>query len=150
MTSEPPKLSYWHVWADDQGVTHQTRCDLTAFTLSSVGGKAAPQWNDHLLTGKTNIQFTVLPVGWIGDWHRNPEPQWIAVLSGRWFVETTDGMRTEMRAGDVSFGGDQHAKVDAQGRVGHRSGTLGNEPCALMIVQLNSENWVGARPGSFK
>jgi len=150
MYAEPPKLSYWHVWADDQGVTHQTRCELIAFQLASVGGKAAPQWNDHLLTGKANIQFTILPVGWSGDWHENPEPQWIAVLSGRWFVETTDGTRVEMGAGEASFGGDQNAKLDAQARVGHRSGTLGDEPCALMIVQLDSKIWAGARPGDFK
>ena len=150
MLTEQPKLSYWHVWADDRGVTHQTRCELTAFQFASVGGKAAPQWNDHVLTGKTNIQFTVLPVGWHGDWHENPEPQWISVMSGRWFVETTDGSRVEMGPGEVSFGGDQNARRDAQGRVGHRSGTLGNEPCALLIVLLDSEVWAGVKPGAFK
>ena len=150
MSPEPPKLSYWHVWADDQGVTHQRRCDLKAFQYASVGGTAAPQWNDHLFAGKANIQFTVLPVGWHGDWHENPEPQWIAVLSGRWFVETMDGTRVEMAPGEVSFGGDQNARPDARGRVGHRSGTLGDEPCALMIVQLDPKVWAGARPGDFK
>jgi len=150
MVTEPPKLFYWHVWADDRGVTRQTRCELTAFQLASVGGKAAPQWNDHLLTGRSNILFTLLPVGWTGDWHRNPDPQWITVLSGRWFVETMDGTRIEMGAGEVSFGGDQNAIRDAQGREGHRSGTLGNEPCALFIVQLDSKTWAGARPGDFK
>lgn len=150
MSTEPPKLSYWHVWADEQGVTHQTRCELTAFRFSSVGGKAAPQWNDQFLTGRTNLQFTILPIGWSGDWHKNPDPQWITVLSGRWFVETMDGTRVEMGPGEVSFGGDQNAKPDAQHRVGHRSGTLGNELCALFIVQLESELWAGARPGAFK
>lgn len=150
MATDPPKLPYWHVWADDRGVTHQTRCELTAFELASVGGKATPQWNDHLLTGKTSIQFSVLPVGWSGDWHKNPEPQWIAVMSGRWFVETMDGTRIEMGPGQVSFGGDQNAKPDPQGRVGHRSGTLGREPCALMIVQLDPMSWAGAMPGDFK
>lgn len=67
MSNESPKLSYWHVWADDQGVTHQTRCELTGFQFASVGGKAAPQWNDRVLTGKTNLQFTLLPGGWSGD-----------------------------------------------------------------------------------
>ena len=23
------------------------------------------------------VLVTVLPVGWIGDWHENPRPQWI-------------------------------------------------------------------------
>jgi hypothetical protein len=145
-----PKIPYWHLWTDDEGVTHQTRCELTDFEWQSMGGKAAFQWNDPLLSGENSLLFGILPVGWNGDWHENPKPQWISVLSGRWFVESTDGTRVEMNSGDLAFGGDQNAKPDAQGRVGHRSGTLGNEPCALMIVQLDPKIWAGAKPGDFK
>lgn len=38
--------------------------------------------------------------GSIIDWHENPVKQWIVPLSGRWFVETMDHLRVEMRAGD--------------------------------------------------
>ena len=41
------------------------------------------------------VFVTVLPVGWIGDWHENPRPQWIIPLSGRWFVELMDGVRVK-------------------------------------------------------
>jgi hypothetical protein len=150
VTADPPKLSYWHVWSDDQGVTHQTKCELTAFTMKSVGGKAQPQWNDDVLDGEMGLRMSVLPIGWIGDWHKNPKPQWIVVVSGRWFVETMDGTRVEMGPGDLAFGGDQNAKQDAEGRIGHRSGTVGDQPCALMVVQLDPEVWSGARPGAFK
>jgi hypothetical protein len=150
VTAGPPKLSYSHVWSDDHGVTHQTKCELAAFTMKSVGGKAQPQWNDDVLRGETNIVMSVLPVGWIGDWHKNPKPQWIVVVSGRWFVETMDGTRVEMGPGELAFGGDQNAKQDAQGRIGHRSGTVGDEPCDLMVVQLDPDVWSGARPGAFK
>ena len=150
MAAAPPKLDYWHVWTDDEGVTHQTRCALTDFKLESMGGKAAPQWNDHVLTSEASILFCVLPVGWIGDWHENPKPQWISVVSGRWFVETMDGTRAEMGAGEVSFGGDQNSKPDADGRVGHRSGTLGDAPATLMVVQLDAKTFSGIRPGGFK
>ena len=61
--------------------------------------------------GKTHagaeMLVTVLPVGWVGDWHENPRPQWIIPLSGRWFVETMDGARVEMGPGEMSFGEDQ-------------------------------------------
>jgi hypothetical protein len=144
-----PKIPYWHLWTDDEGVTHQTRFELTDFHWQSMGGKAASQWNDPLLSGESSLLFGILPVGWIGDWHENPKPQWISVLSGRWFVESMDGTRVEMSFGDLAFGGDQNAKPDPQGRVGHRSGTLGNEPCALMIVQLDPKIWTGAKPGDF-
>ena len=88
-------------------------------------------------------------MGWIGDWHENPKPQWIVPLSGRWFVETMDGMRVEMGPGEFSFGGDQNANEDARGRIGHRSGTVGDAPATLMVVQLEGDEWRGLKPGCF-
>jgi hypothetical protein len=144
-----PALSYWHVWTDEEGISRQTKAELTSFRKESVGDGAAPQWNDHLLSSDVHVMFTQLPVGWVGTWHENPEPQWIVPLSGRWFVETMDGIHTEMGPGDVSFGGDQNTKTDKNGRKGHLSGTIGQEPAALMIVQLKDKNWKGAKPGDF-
>ena len=144
----PPTLLYWHVWADD-GATHQTRCTLSAFHLQSMGGRAAPQWNDALVTGDATVLIGCLPAGWVGEWHGNPKPQWIVPLSGRWFVETTDGTRVDMGPGEVSFGGDQSTKPDEAGRQGHRSGTVGGVPAVLMVVQLHDPKWVNARPGAF-
>jgi hypothetical protein len=146
----PPKIAYWHVWTGDDGVTHQSRCELSAFRKESMGGRAAPQWNDTLLRSSAKILLCVQPVGWVGEWHENPRPQWIIPLSGRWFVETTDGMRVEMGPGDLSFGGDQNSTPDALGRIGHRSGTVGDEPASLMVIQLDDDAWRGARPGAFE
>jgi hypothetical protein len=47
-----------------------------------------------------------------------------------------NGKRVEMGVGKVSLGNDQNCKADTQGREGHRSGTVGNQPAVLMIVQL--------------
>ena len=70
--------------------------------------------------------FTVQPVGWVGDWHENPAPQWIVVLSGRWWIESMDGTRIEQGPGEFSLGEDQGcATID--GRKGHRSGTIGDD-----------------------
>lgn len=144
-----PSLTYWHVWTDEQGVSHQQKCELVGFEKESVSGGAAPQWNDHLISGAAHIMFSVLPVGWVGEWHENPKPQWIVPLSGKWFVETMDGDRVEMGAGDVSFGADQNTKADDNGHQGHLSGTVGDEPAVLMIVQLTDEQWLAAQPGKF-
>lgn len=38
--------------------------------------------------------------GIVIDWHENPVRQWIVPLSGRWFVETMDHLRVEMKAGN--------------------------------------------------
>ncbi len=142
-----PKLAYWHVWTDEKGVSHQTRVELTSFKKESMGGDADLQWNNHLLASGAKVIFSELPVGWVGAWHENPKPQWIIPLSGRWFVETMDGQRVEMGPGDVSFGADQNTKPNEKGNKGHLSGTIGNEPAMLMIVQLTEEKWIAARPG---
>ena len=59
------------------------------------------------------------------------------------------GTRVEMGPGAISFGGDQNTKPDSAGRRGHRSGTVGDVPAVLLVVQLNDERWVAARPGAF-
>ncbi len=131
----PPTTRYWHLWTDADGTSHQQARALDRFSAASMGG-AAPQWNDEQPDTPVKVIFSVQPAGWMGDWHENPAPQWIVPLSGRWFVESMDGQRVEMGPGEASFGEDQGCVADAQGRRGHRSGTVGNEPAHLMIVQL--------------
>jgi hypothetical protein len=143
-----PRIDYWHVWTDRDGISRQTKCAITHFALKGMSGAAA-QWQDELGAKGATINFSVLPVGWIGEWHENPKPQWIIPLSGRWFVETMDGQRVEMGRGDISFGEDQGTLTDSDGRKGHRSGTLGSEPAVLMLVQLD-ENPTVASPCRFK
>jgi hypothetical protein len=146
---DKPTLSYWHVWTDANGVSHQKRCELSAFQLQSISPGASPSWIDRQTAQGATVLMVVQPVGWVGEWHENPKPQWIIPLSGRWFVETMDGTRVEMGPGEISFGGDQNTKPDAQGRKGHRSGTVGNQPSINLIVQLQSDPSAG-RPCGFK
>ena len=143
---EKPSVGYWHLWVDEHGVSHQQRCQLTAFDLHGVG-PADPQWNDKQPRSEATTVFTVQPVGWVGDWHENPAPQWIVPLSGRWWVESMDGTRIEMGPGEISFGEDQGCTRDAQGRQGHKSGQVGGEPAVLMTVQLHISPV--RRPGHF-
>ena len=131
-----PVVAYWHLWTDAEGVSHQARCELTEFELKGVG-PADPQWNDKQARGEATTVFTVQPVGWVGEWHENPAPQWIVPLSGRWWVEAMDGTRVEMGPGELSLGEDQGCARDARGRLGHRSGTIGDQPAVLMTVQLH-------------
>ena len=133
---EKPSVGYWHLWTDADGVSHQQRCALTDFELKGVG-PADPQWNDAQPRGEATTVFTVQPVGWVGEWHENPAPQWIVPLSGRWFVEAMDGTRVEMGPGELSLGEDQGCVADAAGRLGHRSGTVGDVPAVLMTVRLH-------------
>jgi len=130
-----PTVNYWHLSTDADGVSRQALCAMTEFELKSIQPPAEPQWQGERLTGTMTTLVTVLPVGWIGAWHENPKPQWIVPLSGRWFVESMDGARVEMGPGELSFGGDQNCR-EAGGKLGHRSGTVGDAPAVLMIIQL--------------
>ncbi len=137
MTERAPSVPYWHLYTDDEGVSRQKRCAMTRFDLKSMSPPADPQWQGEKTHDGATVFVTVQPVGWAGTWHENPKPQWIIPLSGRWFVEAMDGNRVEMGPGDISFGEDQ-ACVERDGRKGHLSGTVGNEPVVLMIVQFDT------------
>jgi len=136
-SDDKPRIAYWHLWTDAEGVSHQTRCALTEFALKSMNAPALPQWQGNKTSGAMTVMITVQPVGWIGEWHENPKPQWIIPLSGRWFVESMDGERVEMGPGEISFGADQNTRA-RDGRMGHRSGTIGDQPAVLMVVQLET------------
>lgn len=132
-----PHVPYWHLWTDENGVSHQKLCHMTAFEFESVGPGVEPQWQSGKIREEMTVTVSVQPVGWIGDWHENPKPQWIIPLSGRWFVESMDGTRVTMGPGEISFGEDQNnATID--GRSGHLSGTVGDEPAVLMAVQITN------------
>jgi hypothetical protein len=147
MSDEAPSVPYWHLWVDEDGVSHHARCAMTEFEMKSMS-TAAPQWQGVKTTETMTVMVTVQPVGWTGDWHENPKPQWIIPLSGRWFVEAMDGQRIEMGPGEISFGEDQNCKT-IDGRTGHFSGTVGDEPAVLMVVQFESPPTIG-QPCRFK
>jgi hypothetical protein len=143
-----PAIPYWHLWTGPDGVSRQTRCAMTEFAKASMQPPAPPQWQGVKVHDGATVFVTVQPVGWTGDWHENPKPQWIIPLSGRWFVESMDGQRVEMGPGEISFGEDQNT-CETGGRKGHRSGTLGDAPAVLMIVQFDAAPTV-ASPCRFR
>ena len=133
-----PRIPYWHVWTDDSGVSRQTRCEIDQFVSKSINPPSEPQWLDQLAAGDAVVQITVQAAGWTGTWHENPKPQWIIPISGAWFVQTMDGHRVEMGVGEISFGEDQNTRADAHGHRGHLSGTVGDQPAVLMLLQLQT------------
>lgn len=137
--AESPTVPYPHVYIDADGHSRIHQCSMHSFALDSVGGRAAPQWLSKLADDIESVTFSVLPVGWVGDWHPNPKPQWVIPLSGRWFVQTQDGTRIEMGPGEVHLGEDQNCSPDDDGNIGHLSGTVGDEPCAQMMIALATD-----------
>ena len=144
----PDRLGYWHLWTDDGGCSRQSWCLLPAFLRGVLGPGDAPQWSHALLPEGTAF-LTELPVGWRAGWHENHAPKWIFVLRGSWYVESMDGERQIFGPGTFSFGGDQHCVPGTDGRLGHLSGQVGDEPCLQLIIQRLDDAWRCARPGYF-
>ncbi len=130
-----PRVPYWRVWRDAEGISHQHQAWLENFELTHLAEGMVDIWRTPTQTETTGILFLHVVPGVTYDWHENPRPQWIVALSGRWFVETMDGHRVEMGPGELSFGGDQDCRC-LDGKQGHRSGAVGNEPAVLMLVQV--------------
>jgi hypothetical protein len=131
---ENPAITYYRLDRRDDALSTIFPAELAHFIPRSVGGCAAPTWTRDVPDRFDNVSFLVLPVGWIGEWHESPFPQWVVVLRGRWFIETQDGKRVQMGPGDLHWGADQDTALVDGGR-GHRSGQLGSEPCTLMMIQ---------------
>lgn len=129
-----PTYPYWVLERGPQGLTTMRRAELDGFVSRTLGGRAAPSAVLDVPGDFQNVSFVHLPVGWVGEWHESPYPQWVVALEGRWFIEPQDGTRVEMGPGDLHWGGDQGTD-DVGGGKGHRSGQLGDGPCLLMMVQ---------------
>jgi hypothetical protein len=147
-TIAPPPLPYWHLWTDSEGISRQQLCAFRPFQGAPLNPNVAAQWSSSLLE-EGNGFLTQLPVGWLGEWHENSVPKWIFVLRGAWFVESMDGVRRTFGAGEFSFGGDQRCRRLDDGRWGHLSGQVGEEPCLQLVIQRHDDAWLQAPPGFF-
>ena len=150
----PQPQWYWHLWTDENGISRQEKCAINSFELFSLNtgfptaGLQMPQFS-HKLFDNGNALLSILPVGWKGDWHENAIPKLIYVLRGAWWVESMDGHRVVVSAGEFCFGGDQGCIRPADGKFGHLSAQIGDEPSLHLIIQRNDDAWRGAKPGYF-
>ena len=139
---------YWHLWTDEQGISRQEKCSISSFSLGQLGPGDSPQFSRNLLD-QGNAFVTYLPVGWTADWHDNHIPKWIYVLRGSWSVESMDGHKVVINAGEYSFGADQGCITTADGKRGHLSAQVGDETNVQLIIQRNDDAWRGVKPGFF-
>lgn len=130
-----PGINFLTLSTRSDGVSTLGEERLMGFIEQSLGGKAAPLWIRVFQGDLDSVLFTILPAGWVGEWHESPGPQWVVALSGRWFIETQDGKRVEMNPGEIHWGADQ-GTTSIDGNVGHRSGALDDKECVLLMVRF--------------
>ena len=134
----PSTIKYWDLWTGKDGMAHLNQCEFKNFALKTMKAPAAPQWQD-ILKAEGKVISTVQPVGWAGDWHEDPVPQFVITLKGKWYITANDGKHIEMGPGDILLGEDLHTKPNSEGHIGHLSGTVGDEDSQLMVVQLKDK-----------
>jgi hypothetical protein len=139
-----PALGYVRMSTGTDGASRLDVAAMEGFVAASLGGEAAPIWMRKAAGRPAELWFTVLPVGWTGEWHESPAAQWVTALSGRWWIETADGQRVEMGPGEIHWGADQQTR---DGR-GHRSGQAGAIPTVQMMVRFLPEGSNGPDPGA--
>lgn len=134
-----PPVKYATVWADADGATHISYCRFEGMEFKSYAPPAAPQWSGPSPDEIESISYAALPVGYFGDWHHAPGPQWVIVLSGKWSVETTDGSVLVQEPGEMQFNADSTSRPrPGDNRIGHITRTVGNEPNVQLIIKLKS------------
>ena len=132
-----PAFPYSHLYVDAHGVGHQSQCALTDYELKAVA-PPLPQWNDEMDRSEATVCLH-RPARRLGGRlarRTRSARRWIIVLSGRWWIRKHGRRAHRPGPGGFSFGEDQGC-TETDGKKGHRSGTIGDQPCCLMTVQLH-------------
>lgn len=77
----------------------------------------------------TSYLFYSFQPGWYGDWHPVPARQFMALLSGKVEVETSDGDIRQFGPGNIIL-------LEDMGGKGHRSKNTGDEYLSFFVVQI--------------
>ncbi len=143
----PPTMAYWHVYTDADGVSRQTKCELTRFKFEGVDPQTAPQWNDKQEKAPSP----------------SPSPS-CRRLGRRMARESAPAMDRHPLRPLVRGDHGRHPRRDGTGRIddgrgsghprarrqeGHLSGTVGDEPCAMIVTGLDVTPTIN-QPGRFK
>lgn len=132
---DAPEVGIVDVTTDEQGRTVTHRCSVAGLTMQATIDGSPPMWATEPNPDPMSRSVWVMPVRWHGGWHTNPRRQLVVALSGRWWTETQDGIRTVMGPGELHLGDDLDAVADDEDRIGHDSGTEGDEPVVLLLIR---------------
>jgi len=131
----PEEFDYYQIWVSQDGETHIAKCMMHGFNLTAYS--ALPQYVRSNFGGEPiELVLTELAVGLTQPLHSPPQVQFVATLSGSWYIETTDGSRHNFKKGQLLFQ-DNTATSPADKQPEHYSGTHGNKPCQQLVVQIS-------------
>lgn len=172
VASQPsfPTLIYWDNWTDQNGISHLTKCRITAFrplhqpSAPKAGTPVTPKRDSNITTRQDNAQALiwdgikrdrkgyatvatiVQPPGWTGKWENSVHVQWTVPVAGTYFVQAMDGTRVELNPGDILLNEDIGSVRDKNGHQGHLSGNVGREAVALITTRFEVVDRIAHKP----
>ena len=121
------QVSYHRISTDAQGNSH-----FDTVTVEQSRAQAAPPAAPFYVSGDrlaTKYRFYTFEPGWIGELHPAPTRQFLALMSGRVEVETTDGTVRQLGPGDLVLLEDTSGK-------GHVTRNIGDGYAMFLVIPV--------------
>ena len=133
-------VKFTRLYTDSLGDTRLLDCTVQAMERKKLPGGESPQYVRDLGNITSGLMLTQMQ----GDnpWHQCPTSQFVVVLEGSWFINTTAGDYIEMGPGHVLYQDDYKGLVVNGVSPVHFSGSLHDAPCNQMIVSTASREAV--------
>ena len=135
-------VKFTRLYTSSTGETKLQDCTVQAMEKKLLPGGETPQFVRDLGNFSTGVILTQMS----GDnpWHQCPTSQFVVVLEGSWFVNTTDNGYIEMGPGSILYQ-DDYKGLEVNGvKPMHYSGSLNDKPCNQIIISAaNQETMIG-------
>jgi quercetin dioxygenase-like cupin family protein len=115
------------IYADECGQSHADDLDIEFVTTDFQSSVPAFELSDPIQVALA--QFSMMPPGWVGDWHPAPRRQYSLHLAGELEVEVGDGRVCRFGPGSVVL------LEDVSGK-GHRTRVVGGEAVVTVFLRL--------------
>ncbi len=120
-------VSYYRIYTDEHGESH-----FDTVTVKQGLAQAAPPAAPFYVSGDnpaSKYRFYTFEPGWIGELHPAPTRQFLALLSGRVEMETTDGTVWQLGPGDLVLLEDTSGK-------GHVTRNIGDGYAIFLVIPV--------------
>ena len=120
-------LTYTRIFADESGVSHFEELSIELDRLDATASVPPVEVAGPIAVSLA--RFSVMPPGFVADWHPAPRVQYSLHLSGELEVEAGDGEVRRLGPGSIVL------LEDVSGQ-GHRTRVIGDQPMVGVFLQV--------------
>ena len=122
-----PNLTCLRIFADQSGVSHATWQPIVI--EGTEFASSVPGYQVSTPIAVSEARFSMMPPGFVADWHPAPRRQYSVHLSGELEVGTGDGQVSRIAPGTIVL------LEDVSGQ-GHRTRVVGEQPVVTVFLHL--------------